>query len=52
MGIARARRPFAAIRSLAGHVSKQMLPRYSHIRNDAKRPAIDVFERQVGRQPD
>jgi integrase len=28
------------IRSLAGHVSKRMLERYSHIRTEAKRAAI------------
>jgi len=28
------------IRSLAGHVSRQMLERYSHVRTEAKRAAI------------
>lgn len=32
------------IRSLAGHVSKQMLQRYSHIRTQAKQAAIDALE--------
>jgi integrase len=32
------------IRALAGHVSKQMLQRYSHIRSEAKRAAIDALE--------
>jgi integrase len=32
------------IRSLAGHVSRQMLQRYSHIRVQAKRDAIAVLE--------
>jgi integrase len=34
------------IRSLAGHVSKQMLQRYSHIRSAAKRAAIADLERE------
>jgi integrase len=33
------------IRALAGHVSKQMLQRYSHIRSEAKRAAIEGLER-------
>ena len=33
------------IRSLAGHVSAQMLQRYSHIRVQAKRDAINALER-------
>jgi hypothetical protein len=33
------------IRSLAGHVSKRMLERYSHIRTQAKRDAIAVLNR-------
>lgn len=32
------------IKSLAGHVSKRMLERYSHIRTQAKRDAIAVLE--------
>jgi len=32
------------IRALAGHVSRQMLHRYSHIRNQAKRAAIQTLE--------
>lgn len=34
------------IRALAGHVSKQMLQRYSHIRTMAKREAIATLERE------
>ena len=34
------------IRSLAGHVSREMLQRYSHIRTQAKREAIASLERQ------
>jgi len=34
------------IRSLAGHVSRQMLERYSHIRSQAKQAAIRVLEEQ------
>ena len=37
------------IKSLAGHVSKRMLERYSHIRTQAKRDAIAVLD---GRNPD
>ena len=32
------------IKSLAGHVSKRMLERYSHIRTHAKRAAIKALE--------
>jgi hypothetical protein len=32
------------IKSLAGHVSKRMLERYSHIRTHAKRAAIEALE--------
>ena len=32
------------IKSLAGHVSKRMLERYSHIRTRAKRSAIEALE--------
>ncbi len=35
------------IRALAGHVSRQMLQRYSHIRVEAKRAAIAVLEPRV-----
>ncbi len=35
------------IRALAGHVSKQMLQRYSHIRNEAKVAAIAALEGDV-----
>ena len=34
------------IRALAGHVSRQMLERYSHIRSQAKRAAIHSLEEQ------
>ena len=33
------------IRALAGHVSKQMLERYRHIRREAKQEAIAALER-------
>src|SRR5216684_1636122 len=33
------------IMSLAGHVSRSMLARYSHIRNQAKQSAIEALER-------
>src|SRR5277367_4676059 len=35
------------ITSLAGHVSKRMLERYSHIRAQAKREAIEPSNRRV-----
>lgn len=35
------------IRSLAGHVSKQMLQRYSHIRTHAKKAAIAALEQDA-----
>jgi DeoR/GlpR family transcriptional regulator of sugar metabolism len=35
------------IRSLAGHVSKQMLQRYSHIRTHAKQAAIAAMEQDA-----
>jgi integrase len=35
------------IRALAGHVSRQMLSRYAHIRAEAKRAAIATLERAV-----
>jgi len=38
------------IRSLAGHVSRQMLERYSHIRSQAKQAAIRCLEEQVSAQ--
>jgi hypothetical protein len=34
------------IRALAGHVSRAMLARYSHIRADSKRAAISTLEQQ------
>ncbi len=35
------------IMSLAGHVSRSMLTRYSHIRNQAKQSAIEALEREA-----
>ena len=35
------------IRALAGHVSKQMLSRYSHIRTHAKEAAIAALENEA-----
>jgi integrase len=37
----------ATIMSLAGHLSRKMMERYSHTRNDAKRRAIAVFDQRV-----
>ena len=31
------------IMGIAGHVSRQMLSRYSHVRNEAKRKALEEF---------
>jgi integrase len=36
------------IRALAGHVSRQMLEHYSHIRSQAKVAAIRCLEEQTG----
>ena len=36
------------LKSLAGHVSKRMLERYSHIRTHAKRAAIEALEQIQG----
>jgi Phage integrase family len=35
------------IKALAGHVSRQMLERYSHIRSQAKQAAIQALEEQA-----
>ena len=35
------------IRALAGHVSRQMLERYSHIRSQAKQAAIQALEQRA-----
>ena len=32
------------MKALAGHVSRQMLERYSHIRSEAKQAAIQAIE--------
>jgi integrase len=34
----------ATIMSLAGHLSRKMMERYSHTRAEAKRSAISVFD--------
>ena len=34
----------ATIMALAGHLSRKMMERYSHTRNEAKRAAISVFD--------
>ena len=39
------------IRALAGHVSQRMRQRYSHIRLQAKRAAIEAVERSYSRSP-
>ena len=35
------------IKALAGHVSRQMMERYSHIRSEAKQPAIQALNEQA-----
>ena len=35
------------LKALAGHVSKKMLERYSHIRSQAKRRAIESLDREA-----
>ena len=37
---------------IAGHVSRQMLARYSHIRMDAKRKALEAILRKPGSRVD
>ena len=39
------------IRDLAGHVSKQMLKHYSHIRTEAKRRAVDSLVKKTATAP-
>jgi integrase len=34
----------ATIMSLAGHLSRKMMEKYSHVRNAAKRQAVAVFD--------
>jgi hypothetical protein len=36
---------------IAGHVSKQMLARYSHIRMEAKRKALEAIVKKPERTP-
>lgn len=36
------------IREMAGHVSKEMMQRYSHIRIEAKKEAIGSMEEKTG----
>jgi integrase len=38
------------IRDLAGHVSKQMLKHYSHIRMEAKRRAVEALSKRQSRK--
>ena len=42
----------SAIMSIAGHVSRKMLARYSHIRLDAKRNALDALTMGRGKEGD
>jgi hypothetical protein len=37
--------------SIAGHVSRAMLSRYSHVRMEAKRRALDEIAARLVRQP-
>jgi hypothetical protein len=37
----------ATIMSLAGHLSRKMMERYSHTRNEAKRQAIAALDRNA-----
>jgi hypothetical protein len=39
----------STLMALTGHMSKRMLVHYSHVRNQAKRDAIAVFESVVSR---
>jgi integrase len=40
----------ATIMALAGHLSRKMMERYSHTRNEAKRAAISVFDLRTGEE--
>lgn len=40
--------PDFVMESLVGHLSRRMLEHYSHIRMDAKRKAIEAFEKHAG----
>ena len=42
----------ATIMSLAGHLSRKMMERYSHTRNEAKRQAIAVLDKPGTAQRD
>jgi integrase len=46
--VAEGQAPDATIMALSGHLSKKMLERYSHVRNEAKRVAIAALENMVG----
>ena len=39
------------IMDIAGHVSRQMLARYSHIRMDAKRKALEAIVKETSATP-
>ena len=39
----------ATIMAIAGHVSRRMLERYSHVRMEAKRTAAEAFAKSTGR---
>ena len=41
----------ATIMSLAGHLSRKMMERYSHTRGEAKRSAIEVLDRDRSAAP-
>jgi integrase len=42
----------STIMALAGHVSRKMLEHYSHIRQDAKREAVNVLSARVPQRPE
>ena len=42
----------STIMALAGHVSRKMLDHYSHIRQDAKREAVNVLSARVPKRPE
>ena len=43
--------PDHTLMAIAGHVSKQMLEHYSHIRMDAKRDAVAALDKRVEAKP-
>jgi hypothetical protein len=45
--LAEGQNPDQTIMALAGHVSRKMMERYSHVRNEAKRRAVEGLNAQM-----